>query len=54
MTIMKLQEGMQELEVVIKFNTSLTTKYTSCDNIELFINYDILKKNFYDMDLSDQ
>ncbi len=38
---MKLLKGMQEVEVVVKFNASLNNKYTWCDNIELFINYDM-------------
>jgi hypothetical protein len=36
-TIMGLLEGMEELEVVVKFNASFNN--TWCDNIELFINY---------------
>ncbi len=42
MFIMKLQEGMEELEVVVKFKASVNNKYTWCDDIELFINYHIL------------
>jgi hypothetical protein len=37
MITMELLEGMQEIEVVVKFNASFNN--TWCDNIELFINY---------------
>jgi hypothetical protein len=36
---MELQKDMQQLEVIIKFNVQTTKEYTWCDNIELFINY---------------
>jgi len=43
--IMQLHEDMQELEVVVKFNAH-NNKYNNgnswCDNIELFIDYDML------------
>jgi hypothetical protein len=40
---MKLQEDIQDIEVIIKFNAALNNKYTWCNNIELFINYDMLQ-----------
>jgi hypothetical protein len=39
--IMKLQEDIEDIEVVIKFNASPSNKSIWCDNIELFIDYDI-------------
>jgi hypothetical protein len=41
---MELQKNMQQLEVVIKFIVYTEKKYIWCDNIELFINYQMPKK----------
>ena len=38
---MKLEEDTEDIEIVIKFNPSPSHKSTWCDNIELFIDYDI-------------
>ena len=44
---MELHKDMQELEVLVKFNAhnnKTNNEIIWCDNIELFINYDMLPK----------
>jgi len=42
---MELHKDMQQLEVVVIFNAQTKNKYIWCDNIELFINYQMIEMN---------
>jgi hypothetical protein len=45
---MELQKDMDELQVVVKFNAQTNGSSNEsiwCDNIKLFVNYDVLRKN---------
>lgn len=42
--VMELQKLMRELAVIVKYNAKNKNNHIWCNHLELFINYDILRK----------
>ena len=42
--VMELQKSMRELVVLVKYNAQNKNNHIWCNHLELFINYDVLRK----------